>query len=118
MELDLVRKAGHPNPEVVVVWTSRTNPGADHDICSQDENGNPRWIEVKSTSGMDGQFDWSRKEFEKAIRERERYELWRVYRATTTEPIAKCFPNPGKLIGNSRVRLELGTIKANVEAAD
>lgn len=118
MELERVRKAGHPDPEAVVIWTSRTDPGADHDICSQDENGNPRWIEVKSTSGMDGQFDWSRKEFEKAVRERERYELWRVYRATTTEPIAKCFPNPGKLIGNSRIRLELGTIKANVEAAD
>lgn len=118
LELERVRKAGHPNPESVVIWTSRTDPGADHDICSQDENGNPRWIEVKSTSGMDGQFDWSRKEFEKAVRERERYELWRVYRANTTEPIAKCFPNPGKLIGNSRIRLELGTIKANVEAAD
>lgn len=118
MELERVRKAGHSNPEAVVIWTSRTDPGADHDICSQDENGDPRWIEVKSTSGMDGQFDWSRKEFEKAVRERERYELWRVYRATTTEPIAKCFPNPGKLIGNSKIRLELGTIKANVEAAD
>lgn len=57
-------------------------------------------------------------EFEKAVRERERYELWRVYRATSTDPIAKCFPNPGKLIGNSRIRLEPGTIKANVEAAD
>jgi hypothetical protein len=118
MELERVRKAGHPDPESVVIWTSRTDPGADHDICSQDENGDPRWIEVKSTSGMDGQFDWSRKEFEKAVRERERYELWRVYRANTTEPIAKCFPNPGKLIGISRIRLELGTIRANVEAAD
>lgn len=118
MELERVRKTGHPDPEAVVIWTSRTDPGADYDIRSQDENGDPRWIEVKSTSGMDGQFDWSRKEFEKAVRERERYELWRVYRANTTEPIAKCFPNPGKLIGNSRIRLELGTIKAIVEAAN
>lgn len=113
-----MRKAGHPNPEEVVIWTSKTDPCADHDICSIDEAGNPRWIEVKATSGTDGRFDWPRKEFEEAIRERERYELWRVHSAASSTPVAKCFPNPSRLIGVSRIQLELGALKAFVEGLD
>lgn len=115
MELERVRLAGHPEPEKMVIWTSLTQPGADHDICSIDDKGNPRWIEVKSTTGDDGRFEWSKKEFEKAIRERERYELWRVYRVASDRPIAKCFSNPGKLIGASRLLLELAALRASVE---
>lgn len=118
MELERVRKAGNPDPESVVIWTSRTNPGADHDIQSVDQAGRPLWIEVKSTTGTDGRFDWSRKEFEKAMRERERYELWRVYRAASTEPIAKCFRDPGAMLGASRLQLELGSLRAHVEGMD
>ena len=115
LELERVRVLGHKNPEAVVVWTSLSEPGADHDIRSVDTDGNIKWIEVKSTRGIDGQFDWSRKEFEKAVRERERYELWRVYRAAEKAPVAKCFPNPAQLIGLSRIVLELGTMRANIE---
>lgn len=115
MELDRVRALGHENPESVVIWTSLAEPGADHDIRSIDADGQVKWIEVKATTGVDGRFDWSRKEFEKALRERERYELWRVYRAAEKAPIAKCFPNPAQLIGQSRIVLELGTMRANIE---
>lgn len=115
MEIERVRKQGHPNPEQVVIWTSAGDPGADHDICSIDEAGNPRWIEVKSTTGTDGRFEWPRKEFEKAFRERERYELWRVYRAAGTDPVAKCFENPSNLMGDSRLYLELASLRAIVE---
>jgi hypothetical protein len=115
MEIERVRKQGHPNPEQAVIWTSLTDLGSDHDICSVDAAGNPRWIEVKSTTGTDGRFDWSRKEFEKAMRERERYELWRVYQAASSEPVAKCFPNPSKLLGASHLQLELATLRAIVE---
>ncbi|WP_066996935.1 DUF3883 domain-containing protein [Mesorhizobium sp. WSM3873] len=115
MEIERVRRQGHPDPEKVVIWTSLADPGADHDICSIDAAGNPRWIEVKSTVGTDGRFDWSRKEFEKAIRERERYEIWRVYRAAEPEPVAKCFSNPSAMLSTSRLQLELATLQVTVE---
>ena len=118
MEIERLRNAGHPDPETVVIWASPNDPGADHDIRSIDEAGRPRWIEVKSTTGNDGRFDWSRNEFERAMRERHRYELWRVYRATSNAPVAKCFRNPAKLLGEARLHLELGSFRACVENID
>lgn len=53
--------------------------------------------------------------FERALRERDRYELWRVYRAADCNPIAKCFRNPAELIAMSRIALELGTAPAIIE---
>lgn len=114
-ELERVRAMGHDNPEEMVVWTASHNPGADHDIRSIDAEGNPRWIEVKSTTGADGRFDWSRKEFEKALRERGRYELWRIYNVGSVTPVAKVFPDPTALVGLSRISIELGTIRASIE---
>lgn len=115
MELQKVRDMGYAEPERYVIWTSRDDPGADHDIRSIDASGLPRWIEVKSTTGVDGRFDWSRKEFEKALRERERYELWRVYRVTDQAPVAKCFPNPARMLSTRHITLELGMLRANIE---
>ena len=115
MELQKVRDMGHAEPERYVIWTSRDEPGADHDIRSIDANGRPRWIEVKSTTGVDGRFDWSRKEFEKALRERDRYELWRVYRVSDCAPVAKCFRNPTRMLGTRQIALELGMLRARIE---
>jgi len=115
LELERVRNMGHADPELLVIWTSRTEPRADHDIRSIDENGSPRWIEVKATTSVDGRFDWPRKEFEKALREREHYELWRVYRVADRSPIAKCFRNPARMIGTRQIALELGMLRANIE---
>ena len=115
LELEAVRAMGFDEPERYVVWTSQTEPGADHDIRSVDSEGRPRWLEVKSTTGSDGRFDWSRKEFEKALRERERYELWRVYRVADRSPNAKCFPNPAAMLGTRQIALELAGLRANIE---
>ena len=115
MELQKVRDMGYPEPERYVIWTSRDEPGANHDIRSIDANGQPRWIEVKSTTGVDGRFDWPRKEFEKALRERNRYELWRVYRVADRAPVAKCFRNPVRMLGTRQIALELGMLRANIE---
>lgn len=115
-ELERVRAAGHPNPEEAVVWTARSDAGADHDIRSIGEDGKPIWIEVKSTTGTDGRFDWSRREFEKALREGSRYQLWRVYNAASAKPEAKVFVDPIALIRNSVLRLEIGDLRAFVEA--
>ena len=118
MELQKVRDMGYAEPERYVIWTSLDEPGADHDIRSIDAEGLPRWIEVKSTTGVDGRFDWSRKEFEKALRDRERYELWRVYRVDSHTPVAKCFRNPAGMIGGRQITLELGMLRANIEKLD
>ncbi|QYA04530.1 DUF3883 domain-containing protein [Rhizobium sp. B21/90] len=115
MELKKVREFGFDEPERYVIWTSRDEPGADHDIRSIDAEGRPRWLEVKATTGIDGRFDWPRKEFEKAFRERDRYELWRVYRVADKAPIAKCFSNPAKMLGTRQILLELGLLRAKIE---
>lgn len=115
MELQKVRDMGFAEPERYVIWTSRDEPGADHDIRSISANERPRWIEVKSTMGVNGRFDWPRKEFEKALRERERYELRRVYRVADRTPIAKCFLNPARML---EITLELGMLRANIEKLD
>ena len=98
---------GIADPERYVIWTSRDQPGADHDIRTIDTDGRPRWLEVKSATGSDGRFEWPRQEFEKAFRERERYALWRVYRVAERTPVAKCFPNPASLLGTRQIVLEL-----------
>lgn len=48
-----------------VVWLSKDNPGADHKIRSVAAHGGAIWIEVKSTTGFDGTFDWSIAGFER-----------------------------------------------------
>lgn len=117
-EIERVRAMGHERPEELVIWTSQIDPGADHDIRSIGEDNRVHWIEVKSTTGTDGRFEWPRKEFEKALREGDRYELWRVYQAATTGPVAKCFANPVALLTTSRLVLELGSLRACLEDLD
>ena len=117
-ELERIKRHGHASPEEIVVWSSRTNPNGDHDIRSIDENGDTLWIEVKSTSGSDGNFAWSRREFEKAMNCGESYELWRVYQVDTKNPIAKVFRNPIALLRAGAIRLQLGSLRATVEPID
>lgn len=115
-EIERVRELGYENPNEHVIWVSQANPGADHDIRSVDQDGGPIWIEVKSTTGTDGRFDWSIAEFEKALREGPRYQLWRVYDAAGETPVAKCFGNPAALIRTPAIRLEISSLRAFVEA--
>lgn len=74
-EIERVRQMGYPNERVE--WVADSDPGVDYDIKSVDDEGNDLFIEVKSTSGDDGKFRWSRAEFEKALRERRKYILFR-----------------------------------------
>jgi hypothetical protein len=114
-ELERLRKLGFAHPAEQVVWTSRNDPGADHDIKSISQDGHPLWIEVKSTTGTDGRFEWTQSEFRKALSDGEHYELWRVYEVDTEQPTAKCFRNPIGLLRFSALALELGTLRAAVE---
>ena len=117
-ELERVREAGTKSPDSLVRWVSRDDPTADHDIRSVAEDGSPLWIEVKSTSGMDGNFDWPESEVAKALRERERYILCRVYRVNSVEPLVKRFRDPLSMVESGRMRLVLGSVRARVEPAD
>lgn len=95
--------------------SGRQHSIGDHDIQSIAEDGSPIWIEVKTTSGADGRFDWSKREFEKALREGPRYQLWRVYGAGSSTPIAKLFEDPIALLRNSVLRPEIVDLRAFVE---
>jgi hypothetical protein len=114
-ELERVSALGYENPEAHVIWVSKDDPGADHDIRSISADGGPIWIEVKSTTGSDGRFEWSIAEFERALREGPRYQLWRVYGVGGLSPLAKRFDNPASLLRGPTLRLELGTLRAFVE---
>jgi hypothetical protein len=114
-ELDRLRRAGCVRPEDVVIWTSDHDPGADHDIRSIAEDGKSLWIEVKSTTGQDGFFEWPKNEFQKALREGDHYELWRVYEATSERPTAKRFPDPVHLVREGKLRVDLGTLRAVIQ---
>ena len=114
-EVERLREAGHESPENLVSWVARDNPTADHDICSVAEDGGPLWIEVKSTSGLDGNFDWPESEVAKAMAEREHYVLCRVYRVSSTNPLVKRFRDPLSMIESGHMRLGLGSVRAQVE---
>jgi hypothetical protein len=111
-------KARGVDPDIHVQWTSRRDPGADHDIRSIAEDGKPLWIEVKSTMGTDGKFEWSQNEFKRALAEGDHYELWRVYEVHTERPTAKCFRNPIELLQRSGLTIELGTLRGEVESLE
>jgi len=116
LERERVRGLGHP--EDCVVWESESNPAADFDILSVDEDGGELFIEVKSTSGRDGRFHWSKPEFERALRERRRYILYRVYQAEERSPVVRAFRDPIALLSEGGLRLDIGTLRAEVEPSD
>ena len=116
-ELERIRDAGYESPESLVTWDSRDDPTADHDIRSVARDGSTLWIEVKSTSGLDGNFDWPESEVAKAMSEREHYLLCRVYRVSSTNPLVKRFSNPLSMIESGHIRLGLGSVRAQVESA-
>ena len=112
-EVDRVKALGFD--ESKVEWVSKGTPGADHDIQSVDDDGQRIWIEVKSTSGRDGRFRWSKAEFDKARRHRDRYILYRVYEADSLTPSVKEFRDPVRLLLEDAMRLNINTLSAEVE---
>ena len=117
-ELERVRDAGHKSPESLVAWVSRDNPTTDHDIRSIADDGTTLWIEVKSTSGLDGNFDWPESEVARAMAVREHYVLCRVYRVDSKNPLIKRFHDPLSMLEAGHMRLGLGSIRAQVESAE
>ena len=97
-----------------VIWTADSVPGADHDIKSVDDDGGDLWVEVKATTGRDGQFSWPAAEFQLAIRARKRYVLYRVYEADTTTPSYRPIRDPIGSFDAGELRLDLDSLKGDV----
>jgi len=57
----------------------------------------------------------AKNEFQKALREDSRYELWRVYGAASEHPIAKRFPDPVNLVREGKLRIDLATLRAVIQ---
>lgn len=116
-ELERLRAEGHEDAAELVLWTSKSNPGADHDIRTISPSGGTVYIEVKSTTGDDGRFEWSAAEFALALKHGEDYELWRVYRVGGTNPTIKKFKNPAAMIAQGTLRMQLSGLRATVESS-
>lgn len=101
-------------PASRVLWTSKSNPAADHDILSVAEDGGDLWLEVKSTTGRRGRFDWSRAEFELALKARGRYVLCRVYEADTRSAAVMRVADPIGQLLLGRMRLDISNLVAEV----
>lgn len=97
-----------------VTWTADSAPASDHDIKSVDDDGGDLWIEVKSTTGRDGQFTWPAAEFRLAVRTRSRYVLYRVYEADTTAPSCRMIRDPVGSFDAGELRLDLDSLKGDV----
>lgn len=113
LEVERVERLGYPRSRVV--WVANESPSADYDILSVDENGRDQWIEVKSTTGRHGHFQWSIAELKKAIQEREQYILWRVYETGTLNPSVKSFPDPFGMIIRHSMWLDIASLSVEVE---
>jgi len=101
-------------PPRCVIWTSKTNPTADHDIHSITDDGGDLWLEVKSTTGRHGRFDWSRAEFERALQARARYVLCRVYEADSKRPTVVRIADPIGQLSLGKMRLDISNLSAEV----
>lgn len=101
-------------PEDRVKWTSRSDPGADHDILSVADDGGDLWLEVKATTGRHGRFEWSRSEFELALAARERYILCRVYEADSIAPQVRHQPDPIAQLLAGEMRLDISDLSAEI----
>lgn len=112
-ERERIINLGYPKERVV--WVSKDNRTANHDILSVASDGTDIYIEVKSTSGEDGRFTWPRAEFKLAIEKRDKYILYRVYEADTLKPKYKVFQDPVALLSREALRLNVDTLSAQVE---
>ncbi len=90
-----------------VTWTAGADTSADHDITSVDDDGEALWVEVKSTTGRDGQFSWPAAEFRLAVRARRRYVLYRVYETGTTTPSWTRIRDPIGAFDAGELRLDI-----------
>ena len=116
LEKKRVREAGHPEDQVI--WVSASVPTSDIDIESVDENGQRCFIEVKSTTGTDGNMHWSLAEFLRALRESNKYFLYRVYKVNDARPVVVRIRNPVSLIPTGGLHLDIASFRAEIQPCE
>jgi len=104
------------NPDQVI-WTADIDPAADHDIQSVDADGEPIFIEVKSTTGRDGRFSWPRSEFRRALAARGRYVFYRIYEAHTLTPPFREVRDPIALLEAGELLVDLESLAVDLGPA-
>lgn len=92
-----------------VLWRSKRNPFAPHDIESLDEDGQRIFIEVKSTSESEpsGSFPITHSELMQALRHRSRFYIYRVTSVDTATPAVHRYRDPARLLTEGRADLRL-----------
>lgn len=92
-----LRMSGRPELAAQVAWVSQDDVGAGYDIRSFDTDGQPRLIEVKSTSGEIKRFIISRNEWRVAGRHGPSYWIYLVT-CVTTSPMIHRYQDPVELM--------------------
>ena len=89
-----LRKAGKSAFSMKVDWISRRAIGRGYDIKSYEDDGSPRLIEVKATTGKGMTFLMSDKEWRVASREKAAYYIYRIVNVDTTPTLKAVIQNP------------------------
>ena len=98
-----------------LVWVSKRQPTANHDIRSIRITGTgeerPVYIEVKSRAGTSREIRMGREEFRLALSQKDDYWLYWVANVDAAQPDPPvCYPNLAQLIGEEKIALDVATI--------
>lgn len=88
-----------------VEWTAQKDCTAGYDILSYDENGNPKFIEVKSSTGSSDRFYLTKNEIDIAREHGDNYYIYKVNNIKSTPYINK-IKNPLECIDLGKLHLE------------
>ena len=92
-----------------VLWRSKRNPFAPHDIESLDEDGQRIFIEVKSTSESEPSrpFPITHSELMQALKHRSRFYIYRVTSVDTATPAVHRYRDPARLLAEGKADIRL-----------
>jgi hypothetical protein len=103
-ERQRLRKAGKDILAEKVDWVSRRAVGKGYDIKSFENDGSPRFVEVKSTSGKGMTFLMSDGEWKAAAREKEAYYVYRIVHVDSAPKLGRVVQDP--VAAEQRLALE------------
>jgi hypothetical protein len=92
-----------------VDWVSKKDETSPYDVKSIDDDGGPRYIEVKSTTGSDPTeaFPISTAELRFALRNRERYFIYRVTNVKDSTPEVHRYRDPMRDLETESAQLRM-----------
>jgi hypothetical protein len=97
-----LRRAGRQDLADGVTWISQESVSEGYDILSYELDGEQKWIEVKSTSGLSRTFEMSDYEWRTCCAAGERYYIYRVTNVRTAPSIERV-RNPSRLERDGQV---------------